>query len=334
MAYGQKLQLGKESSAGTAVAATAVLRSNGGMISDDHEMAFVSERVGISYNTVRSYTPKKLASLDMTAVEATFEELPYILEAGISVETPTQDGSGSDYIYAYTVPYNSVNTLETYTIEGGDSQQAEEMEYSFVESFTLSGQAGEAVMMSAKWLGRQVTKASFTGALTPQAVEEILAAGTFYIDAIGGTMGDTAITDTLLGWELSVDTGWAPQFTADSGQVYFDYAYFAQDKFAAELKVTMEHNSTSVGQKDAWIAETPKLVRIKTEGSTVTTAGTTYSKKTLIIDMVGKWESFEALSDEDGNSIYEATFKIGWDEGASTTDALDFTVVNELSTLA
>ena len=332
--WGQKIQIGKETTAsGTAIAATNVLRGDGGTISDDHDLVFISERVGVTTPSIRTMTPKLLASLDMAATPATFEQLPYIGEAGIGVETPTQDGSGSDYIYAYTIPYNAVNTLATYTLECGDNQQAEEMEYGFVESFKLSGGGGEAVIMSAKWIGRQVTKTSFTGSVAVPTVEEILSTGEFYIDAIGGSIGSTAIEATLLSWELSVDTGWGPKFTADSGQKYFQSLHWSADRFKGELKVTMEHNASAVAQKDAWIAETPKLVRLLIEGSDVTTAGTTYSAKTLILDMVGKWEKFEPLGDEDGNSTYDATFKIGWDEGASTTNPFTMTVVNELSAL-
>lgn len=332
--WAQKIQLGGETTAGTAVAASALWRGEGGMLKDDREVVFVPEMVGKASPTTRTYIPKLAGSLSMAATPATFEQLPYILEAGIILETPAQDGAGSDYIYEYPVGYSSVNTIRTYTIETGDNQQAEEMEYSFVESFTLSGEAGSAVMMSADWIGRQVTNTTFTGAIAVPTVEEILAGeGTFYIDAATGTAGSTAVTDTLLSWSLKVDTGRKPKYTVDSGQKYFDFEYFDRDSFDAELSVVYEHNATSVAEKTDWRNETAQKLVIKVEGSNVTTAGTDYSAKTLLIEMMGKYADFEELSDEDGNSVVNATYKLGWDENDTDYPALKITVVNELSSL-
>ena len=333
--WAQFIQMGAETTAaGTAIASTIVWRGEGENLSDDREVTFIDERTGILTNTLRTYTPKLLGSLTMAATPATFEQLPYLFEAGIAIEAATQDGSGSDYIYAYDVGYNAVNTLETYTIETGDNQQAEEMAYCFVESFVLSGNAGEAVMMSAKWLGRTPSTTTKTPSLAHQTVEEIKASdAVFAIDAIDGTPGTGVTTATLLSWTLSVTTGWKPRWTCDSGEIYFALAYFDKSSFEAKLDVVYEHNATGVAQKAVWIAETPQIFEILIEGAAVTTAGTTYSKKTLKLDMVGKYETFESLSDQDGNSTVAATIKLGWDEGDIDRSALVAVVVNELSAL-
>lgn len=333
--WAHKIQLGDETTAGTAVAASAIWRGEGGMPSDDRTLEFVNELIGVATPTLRSYTSALAASLSMAATPATFEQLPYPLEAGIKLETPAQDGSGSGYIYGYEVPYGSVNTIRPYTIEAGDNQQAEEMEYSFVEQFTLSGEAGQAVMMSANWLGRQLTPTTFTGALTPPTVEEILAGkGSFYIDDAGGTMGATQVSDTLLAWTLTVDTGRKFKYTVDGGQLYPAFQYFDRDSFSAELQMTYEHNATAVAEKADWRAETAKLLRLTITGSALTTAGTAYTYKTLNIDAVAKYMNFEPLGEQNGNSVYQVTAKIGYDSvDEATTNPLEITVVNELSAL-
>jgi len=61
------------------------------------------------------------------------------------------------YIYTYDCPRQRAY-IKTYTIEGGDNQQAEEMEYSFVNTFTLEGNR-RGWMISSEWFGRQVTNA-------------------------------------------------------------------------------------------------------------------------------------------------------------------------------
>jgi len=111
-----------------------------GVIEDQSEQVEVEEHVGYISGVDRTYVPKLLAALSMEAVPATFEQLPYLCEAGIkAIGTGATDGAGSDRVYTYTLPTTALNTIKTYTIEGGDNQQAEEMEYCFVEDLELSG---------------------------------------------------------------------------------------------------------------------------------------------------------------------------------------------------
>ena len=331
--WAQKIQLGRETTAGTAVAATTIWRGMGGMIHDIREVTMVDEIVGFAQPILRSYIGNIGAALEMADTPATFEQLPHILEAGIkTVGTGVADGAGSGKIYAYTSPTTAVNTLKTYTIETGDNQQAEEMEYSFVESFKLSANRGEAVMMGANWIGRQVANTTFTGALSVATVDEIIAAtGLLYIDAVSGTIGTTAVTGTLLDWELTVDTGWRGKWTTDSGNLYFNFHYFDLESFSAELSMTFEHDATLVAEKAFYRSNTNRLVRIKLEGPNLTSAGTTYSKKTLILDMPLTYTDFEALTSDEGNSVVAITGTVGYDPTDGT--GLSITVVNELSSI-
>lgn len=331
--WAQKIQLGRETTAGTAVAATAIWRGAGGMLQDTREVTMVAEQIGIAMPTTRGYIGQYGGALSMAETPATFEQLIHILEAGIkTVGTGASDGVGSGKIYAYPVGMTSANTIKTYTIETGDNQQAEEMEYSFVEKFTLSGERGQAVMVSADWVGRQVTNVSFTGALSAPTVEDIITGkGAFYIDAVGGTIGTTAITGTLLAWELDVTTGWRGKWTVDAGQLYFNFHYFDIDSFDATLSMTFEHDANATAQKTLFRANTPRLFRINIPGSALTTNGTTYSYKTLRIDAAAMYTEFEALDAEDGNSIVNVTAQIGYNPTAAK--GLEIVVVNELTSV-
>jgi hypothetical protein len=335
--WAHRIQLGRESSAGTAVAATTIWRGIGGMLKDNRAVTMVDELVGIALPTTRAYIGMEESALSMAATEATFEQLIHILEAGIkTVGTGASDGVGSGKIYAYPVGMTSVNTIKTYTIETGDNQQAEEADYCFVEKFTLSGERGQAVKMSADWIGRKVSTTNFTGALSIPTVETILAGrGQFFIDAVGGTIGTTQISETLLKWELSVDTGWRAKYTVDSdasgGGLEFAFAYFDRDSFKAELSVTYEHNATAVAQKLLFQGPTARLVRIQIPGSLLGTAGTTYANKWLIIDAALMYTEWDALDADEGNSIVNVTGTIGYD--ATAAKALSITVVNELASV-
>lgn len=324
----RKIQLGRESSAGTAVAATTVW---GGMgtIEDQREVKFVEEDIGYLSGVDRTYTPKYLAAISFDEVEATFEQLPHVLEAGVKTVTPSQDGTGSGYIYSYDFPTTADNTIKTYTIEGGDDQQAEEMEYSFVESFSISGAAEEGVMVGADWLGRQVTDVSFTGSQSRPTVKEILfGKAKLYIDAEGGTIGSTQITSSFLEFVLNVKTGWEPRFTGDGNLYFTRHANVGPE---LTLDITFEHDSNAVTEKGNWRNETARQIRINIDGPALGTAGTTYTYKTFRIDVAGKWENFEKIGDMDGNDILKGTFKPRYNSTASLFALI--LIVNELSAL-
>lgn len=329
----QRVQYGFESTAGTAVAAGKQWRGAGSMIDDQRTIVHPEELTSIATPTTRMYTPRLLAALSMAATPATFEQLPVILSAGIKkVEAGVADGGGSGYVYAFPMPTTALNTISSLTLESGDNQAAEEMEYSFVTDFTLQASAGEAIMMSANWNGRQAAPSTFTGAATIGTVEEILASkGAVYIDDGGGTIGTTQLSQSILSMSLSVTTGWKPKWFIDGGQLYFSRNYYDIGSVAMELSLTFEHDATGVAAKADWRAETEKLIRLTFTGSDLGTAGA-YDYKTLQIDMTGQYTRFDPLSDQEGNSIYQATFRGAY----SPTDALaplTITVVNEASAL-
>ena len=322
----RRIQIGAESTAGTAVAATAKLRMMG-TLEDQREVMFAEENVGYLSGVDRTYIPKLLAALSVEG-EATFEQLPYLLNAGIELSAGVQDGAGSGYLYTYDLPTTAQNTLQTYTIEGGDDIQAEEVEYAFVENMVLSGVPGEAWKVKADWLGRQVSKCTFTASLGLDTVEEILFSKTkLYIDAATGTIGTTLKSSTLLGAELSIKSGWVPVFTGD-GNLYFTFTKCVDPE--AILKVTFEHNATAVAEKDAWIAQTARLIRLITQGAALGT-GATYDYKTLQIDLAGKWEKFEKIDEQDGNDIVTGTFRARYNADGDLFGQI--LVVNELSAL-
>jgi hypothetical protein len=218
----RKLQIGSEPSnaKGTNVAATTIWRGMG-VIKDEREIVFPEEDVGILGGTDRNYEARRWSELAMPAVEGTFEQLPYILNAGVQLVTGSADTGGSGYIWSWAASTTSQNTTRTYSIEGGDDQQAEEFNYGFVPSFNLSGDGQGALMMSADWVGQSTTNASFTGALSIPAVEEILVNdATLYIDNSGGTIGATTVGSTLFGVDLSWNTGLSEYWAVDGSKEF------------------------------------------------------------------------------------------------------------------
>ena len=146
-----------------------------------------------------------------------------------------------------------------------------------------------------------------------------------YIDAAIGEFGGNQVTNTFLGMNLTVNTGWRAVFTGD-GNKYYSFAKNTGPEIL--LEVTFEHDAVGVDRFDDWHAETARLIRIKAEGSALTTAGD-YSKKTMIFDMAGKLERMSPLGEQDGNNIVTATFRGMYNATAGLYASM--TVVNEVA---
>lgn len=331
MAYGvkklRKIQFAREATAGTALAATDIWRGPANMPEDLREITFVDEDVGQLTPTDRSFIGRLMAQMVFESTPLTFTQALHVLEAGINAETAVADGTGSGYVWTYTIG-DTTNDPKTYTLEGGDNVDVGEMEYSFVREFVISGEVGGAVMLeSATWEGRQYTDTSFTAALTLDSLEEVLFSKMkLYIDADGGSFGATQKSGTLLGFRLTVDTGWRAVPVGD-GNLYF--ATIKNVGPTATLELTLEHDATAAAERANWRSETVRKVRLIAEGSALGTPDT-YTYLTWIIDIRGKWESYPILEDQDGDNVVTPTLRLSDD---SSTPESKIVVVNEESSL-
>jgi hypothetical protein len=324
----RRIQMGAEATPGTELDATFKWRGVGS-IADETEVQFAEEDVGFIAPTLRSYIAQEIATLELADTEATFEQLPYILSAGISEEAGVQDGAGTLYIYDYDFAEAALNTIKTYTVEMGNNQQEEQMLYAFCREFGLSGAAGEAVMMNGTLQGDVVAPGTFTADPGLDVVEEIVfQKGKLYIDPTSGAFGATQVSLSLLNFSLSVVTGVKAYFTAD-GALKFSGIEYVQPEITLEM--TFKHNASAVTEIANWRAETPRLVSLVFEGSVPTTVGTIYSLKTLVINLAGKFVTVGPLEDEDGDDVRSFSMRVGYDETAA--DIGNIVVVNELAAL-
>lgn len=325
----RKIQLGRETVAGTLIPSTTIWRGKGTIL-DTRKLERVSEDVGIIGGTTRINTPMKGTALAMDSVQATFEQFLHLLEASVKTASPAADGVGTDYIYTYAVPTTSGNTIKTYTIEGGDDTQEEEFGYAFVKDWTLTGSGRNGWMMAANWIGRDVVLSTFTGALALPAVNNMNFGMTkLYQDAIGGTIGTTIKSNTLRSATIKFESGIEPKDTAD-GRLDFSFAQGTEYKITADLE--FEHDAIALAQKVLWRAETPVLLQIKIEGATAfATPGTTYTVPTLLLNLPGKWENFGKIGEANGNDIVQGKFFSAYD--TTSASAASFIDVVELATV-
>jgi len=330
-----KVQFGHEATPGTSVAATSTWRGAASFIEDQRLVKIVEEQVGILGGTNRSYIPEILAGIKFADTELTFENnlLIAVVAAGWCSPSGTADGSGSDYIFTANVPTTSTLSMtgKTFTFRAGDDHEAEIMEYGFFSDFSIKGAIREAMKFSGTAMGRQATQGSFTnlGTTLPTVDEVLFQQAKLFLDAVGGSYGGTQVANQVVGFELNVKTGVKPQFTAD-GNLYFSQLLQADPEITG--KVSFLHDSGAdgaSGEKSKWRSETPRLLQLKVTGPALSLAGTTYSNKTLIINLPIKWTKFSPLSNKDGATLVTGEFVAKFD--STKGDAGQIILVNELA---
>jgi hypothetical protein len=330
----RQLQMSREATQGTPTSDFTVWRGLG-VPKDDRENVFPAEDVGIFGGTDRQYFPKLGASVELEEVEATFEQIPHIFDAGIRNASPTADTGGTGYIRDYVFPIQSSDAaessdLQTYSFKGGDNNEVEKFGFGFVTDFSLSGASGKAWMVSATFAGRELANDSdgFETGLTLPTVEEMLFGKTkLYIDPSSDAIGTTEVANTLMNAKLDVKTGWQAVHTA-SGRT--DFSFIKQGPCEIKLDITFEHNGSATAEKANYRNGVARQLELKIEGSALTTAAT-YTYKTQLIKLAGKWESFDKLDEIDGNDVVTGHFVARYNSTAALFAS--FLNVNEVAVM-
>jgi hypothetical protein len=335
MAYGTENQrqilMAQEATAGLVVT-TATARWQGpanfidaGWVADN---VGKNDNVGLRVALPRMNFPYQLATLAFPEALATFEQIHYLHECGCKkVQTAAADGAGAGKIYDYPVDEVTAATTLTMSIQAGDNNAAHIMEYAFPIDWTETWAAKGSLMVSSNWVGRQKSAATFTAlAYTVSTPVEAMNSPLIYIH--DSTIGSGGILGTIIGYQFKFNTGIFPNASA-SGNTYFYNTIPKTPSFT--LSITYEHDANCTAEYAKYLAGTPRLVRIKHEGSALT-PGSAYSKKTYIKDLGCVYTSFPTPTAQDGDNIITAELSGAW-SGATSDLFAHFILVNTLATL-
>ncbi len=306
-----RIQLGKETVAGTAVAATTRWRGSGAMLDDQRVIEQIEEMIGILNAADRDATVQQLGMWNIAETPCTPEQLPYLNAMGLGGPvTGSADGPGTGKIYQTTIPTTAKPTLVPHTLQGGDDFEVEQMEYCVAKQIKISGAMGQTARMSGQVLGRQVARlgGGFTAISVPAVSELPVQQGKVYLDAIGGAYGTTQVSNVIIQFDVTIDVLIVPTFVMD-GNLYYSYPSYTDHKISGQLTFLHDTGSDgSTGAKAQWRARTPLLLRIDLIGDTTATPGTLYSNKKVIIDLPIKYQNPGPLGDNSGNDIVVMKF--------------------------
>jgi hypothetical protein len=335
-----RIEIGKETTAGTAVSCDVLLQAEG-MMKDAQDRAFPVEGSEFVFPTSGSYIRKEGVEITLDDSPATTEILPHIFGMGVAGGVSAAAADGSAYAYIYPFPITAANTApDPYTIEGGDDSESGEASYCFATRWGLKWAAGEELMMNADIVGRQWTDCAFTGT-NPSVALHYLPKAKLYVDATGATGFNTQKTQTFMGFEVE-GGGWKPVHTGD-GELFYTFPKYYGQKEGNEITgvITYEHDATGEAELNFARAGTVRLVKVVFEGDAVATGGTTYSKHSVIFDAAIQYTDVPELEDLDGNNTVPLPFRVVYSvadataiiSGPTGTGAGGLVVVNELSAL-
>jgi hypothetical protein len=327
-----KAQIGVETTMGTEVDATTLLRAQM-TLTGENTREFGAEDIGILGGLGRSYVVKRDASASIDDMTATFEQLPHFLNAGIDGVTPVQDAAGG-YEYTWVVPYDAttyaaLDGLDFLTLEMGDEQQAKILTGTFAETLTITMDSEGAWKLDGTTLrGQPRENTTFTAAISVPSVEEILFGNTaLYINDTGSAFGTTQI-DNFLGATLTISNLYTAVWTGTGDGAYFGLVKLTGGE--ATLTWRGEHDADAVTEDGKREDGTARAVQLIATGSAIS-GGSTYTNKTAIINCCGTYSAPMTYSRENGNVQNEHTLRLHYNADRSTMATI--IVVNELSAL-
>lgn len=306
----RKIQVGKEATPGTAVAATTQLvgkmtmRPNYAIYRpDDHDTGLFSE-----------YYRSEIVGQQTTGTfesDFNFEQAPILLgmavKGGVTAVGDTYD---------FTPTLNSAWNPDTYTLYFGDNQQVYQIPMTFATNLTISGSVDEPVMVSADLWGQQMTTGTFgVGVSIPSTLECAKTnLATVYVDSAWADLGTTELAATVLDFSWQITEG-VEAIKYLNGQLYADA--MTEKKRHVELDLTLAHNDNYTGTiLPAFLAQDKVFVSISIDGS---------DTKNLTLQGSFVVDNPESLADQNGQDIVKVKLISEFDATSDNEWALSVT---------
>lgn len=317
----QLVQLGMESSPGTAVAATKRLMAT----------AFeFGPSVDVQTWRGSGYKYPSVTGLQKEWTEGTFSgpitytELVYFL-CGL-VKNVTPSGATLAKTWTFSPATTSEDTVKTFTIEQGSAVRAAQIAYGLITGLTLSFGDGGAEL-SGDFIGQAMTDGH---TMTSSGVTEValvpvtrIQTGIKLADTSAGLAGASYLTRPLSA-EWSLTNRFAPIWALNQST---SFPVHIETEPSLEVKLLLQADATGMGLLDTMRANSTKFMRIEAIGAVIESA-VTYQ---LTIDTAFRVTDVSELRDEDG------VFAIEWTgvgvHDATFTKAFNITVVNEVASL-
>lgn len=300
----QYYQIGKETTAGTTVAATRRMYFNVDNSNLTRERPARPKKFATgTRDNVRAMTLGSVevsGSIEMPLSASEIIELLLMgIEGGV---TPT--GSGP-YVWTFTPG----TALDAATLEWYDGARGWDAGGMYVNKLTFEGSVEDEAMVKAELFGLNMAIATPTSSLTERVPDFIEGWETkLYIDNFGGTPGTTAVTGTLINWSVEIDNQLERKYFANNTQTA---GALPIGELMVTAKLLFEASPAGTATEYGyWDAVTKRLVRLEFGQNEVISGS---DKKYVTIDLPGAWDGVDLGQTDKGTRVYEMSLQYIYD---------------------
>ena len=251
-------QIGRESVAGTPVAATRIAYFNAdGTLSrtrDSRPHRFaVGRRDNILAHTLGPVQAGGSVGMPISASEI-LELLGIGVQGGVSPTTPTGATSGRKWVH-------KPGDLDSATLEWDDGARVWQAAGVRADQIQMQGAANDTNMLTATLFATALESGSLTGALSSRVPTFMEGYQTlFYLDAFGAVPGSTQIPGVLRNWQVTLNNNLGRIYTADNRNA-------ARRVVSGQLEVTAQFTFDAYPSQAAtefanWDAGTKRTARL------------------------------------------------------------------------
>lgn len=299
-ALNQTIQIGVESTPGTAVAAPTRLQAIGIEPTVDVEMDQFRP-MGQKYRAITTLG-KEWVTANITG-RGSYTELIYMFSSVIGTATVTNPGTLA-YNWQFVPESFDDDLPKTFTVEHGSSVRADEFNYGIVTELGMTFNR-TAIEVSGSMMGRALTDGiTMTGA--PTAVDLVPIIPTqvsVYMDDTSAGLGSTKLTRAISA-EFNLGSRFGPVWILDAANP--QYVNHIETEPDLTMSMTLQADAQGMALLDTMRTGATKFIRIEATGGTDSIeSGQDY---TFTLDLAGKVADTNGFSDEDGVYAVEFNF--------------------------
>lgn len=324
----QRVQIGAESTIGTAVPASKLLQC--------YDMTFAIEAEVQKFTaTGHKYVSVQEENMEWTSGTVTgtldYNGVLYPLNSVMGAVTPTAHGSSAtakDWIF--TPPITGSVAPQTYTLQQGDSTHAHSFAYGLFTKFGYKGDR-KSFTTSGTMIGTNLSDGiTLTSNPTAIALAPVVAKQVnVYLDSSSGNLGNTLITKSALAVDFEMSNVYGPFWPLNRSTPSFTSHVDLMP--SCTIKLLTEADTTGMQLLTYLQSQTTYYLRVQAVGTQIATDGPGAVNQTFTHDMAVKFDKPSAFQDKDGIFAIEWTATIVEDTAWNKSQTL--TVTNLLTSL-
>jgi hypothetical protein len=323
----RSVQIGKETTPGTGVAAGKLLQYIGFSLAPNLEM---NTFMPMGSKVASAVTPGKDSSTIAIEGKGSYSEIVYLLNGLLKDVTPsTVDTTGKSWLYEPLA--RTEETHARYTIEEGSSVRAGKATYAVFTDATITYNRTEGVSISGSGFAQQY-QANITLTPTPTTIEEAIILPThlnIYSNDTFGAIGTTKLTRDFNA-EFSISGFSGPVWPINSANA----SYVSDVDLPPEIACKLRCSADSQGEAFLTAARAGATKYIRLDATSTVLAGSATAFYRLTIDFPAKVMEYPGFEDEDGLKVVDVGLAPVLDSTFSAPGAwCRITAVNKVAAL-